>query len=774
MVVASEQHVVGGTVGGSAVGGGAIGGSAMISGTKVDATGTVVGGPGMTAAGAESCQADCLESGMGRVCFEPDPYTATADAQWKYVGAGNGAYDSVQQVAYVGQGSGSWDREEVIAHKGYRCRTMCMTMALCVLFIAACILLIPLFFTKHSKGFDVPLEQDCSRGAHDWHHLWDVAKQNYCCQYQSIGCPDAVATPVKIVHQTHYVTRVHRVPHPVTHYVQVPVKHVVYKHVYTREQPYDCTVGFEDYTHKWTIKHQRYCCFAYEKACMKKVVKHIHNITVVKTKLVPKYIPMKETKEKTLVVPKYVPKIVESKPIHVAVHQPPKIVYRTVNKTQYIKVPVPGKPKVIVQDVPYDVNMAPEVVKVYDHISTEPEYHEHHFDCDAAFNNWYFAWSARKKAWCCSMQERGCPGTWHGHATLHLEAHTSVGHATGRIYDCNAGFSNWLHGWSDSKQHWCCEKEHRGCAPHSCDDDDVSSWSGAKHDWCCSNFQKGCAATTLSALKCHAVCTHSGETATCLNRIHWTKQHVFSGRDNACALSYSQVQVECSVCRACSIEEAGCSVNVQTSAAFDCNAALMNFFRAWSPAKKQWCCTAQGKGCEGNQPPHVDPGFGMVWKHVQVNGYWTWVAAHGSGAPVKLPYDCHAGLANFALGWSSGKRAWCCSNQHLGCGAVASGGAGAAGAAGGATSSVHIVHSSSGGFVHHSGGGFVHHSSGGGFVHHSSGGGFVHHSSGGGFVHSSGGGFVHSSGGGMIHEVHGGEFVHHDGGAHIVHVEHHG
>ena len=111
-------------------------------------------------------------------------------------------------------------------------------------------------------------------------------------------------------------------------------------------------------------------------------------------------------------------------------------------------------------------------------------------------------------------------------------------------------------------------------------------------------------------------------------------------------------------------------------------------------------------------------------------------------------------------------KAWCCSNQHLGCGAVASGGAGAAGAAGGATSSVHIVHSSSGGFVHHSGGGFVHHSSGGGFVHHSSGGGFVHH--------SSGGGFVHSSGGGMIHEVHGGEFVHHDGGAHIVHVEHHG
>ena len=43
---------------------------------------------------------------------------------------------------------------------------------------------------------------------------------------QSVGCPSAVATPVKIVHFTHYVTRVHRVPHPVADYVEVPVPHV--------------------------------------------------------------------------------------------------------------------------------------------------------------------------------------------------------------------------------------------------------------------------------------------------------------------------------------------------------------------------------------------------------------------------------------------------------------------------------------------------------------------------------------------------------------------
>ena len=109
-----------------------------------------------------------------------DPRSMATEGQWKYVGHGNGAYDSapcknlqrclwgnmmgnmgnewkiwlteglqffawkilkdfcfliqaqcpqwlhlppkVQQVAYVGEGVGSWDRAEVTAYKGYRCR----------------------------------------------------------------------------------------------------------------------------------------------------------------------------------------------------------------------------------------------------------------------------------------------------------------------------------------------------------------------------------------------------------------------------------------------------------------------------------------------------------------------------------------------------------------------------------------------------------------------------------------------------------------------------
>lgn len=83
----------------------------------------------------------------------------------------------------------------------------------------------------------------------------------------------------------------------------------------------------------------------------------------------------------------------------------------------------------------------------------------------------------------------------------------------------------------------------------------------------------------------------------------------------------------------------------------------------------------------------MDPGVGMMWKHVQVNGYWTWQAVASGGGFVKLPYDCHAGLTHRSTGWSPGKKTWCCQHKQIGCmdvsaGAAAGAGAAAAGAAG--------------------------------------------------------------------------------------------
>ena len=93
------------------------------------------------------------------------------------------------------------------------------------------------------------------------------------------------------------------------------------------------------------------------------------------------------------------------------------------------------------------------------------------YNCHAGYSNWYFGWSAHKKSWRCDHNSMGCPGTWHG--SYHLETHVThgVGHAQGRIYDCNAGFSNWKQGWSNSKQEWCCTHEKRGCMKYHCDGD---------------------------------------------------------------------------------------------------------------------------------------------------------------------------------------------------------------------------------------------------------------------------------------------------------------
>eukprot|EP00439_Symbiodinium_sp_Y106_P002082 s10189_g1.t1 len=69
---------------------------------------------------------------------------------------------------------------------------------------------------------------------------------------------------------------------------------------------------------------------------------------------------------------------------------------------------------------------------------------------------------------------------------------------------------------------------------------------------------------------------------------------------NGCELAYSKVQVECDICRACSIQDG---------------------VEAWSPEKKHWCCTKQGKGCEGD-PSSVSKSEQFVYVG-ESQGSWT-------------------------------------------------------------------------------------------------------------------------------------------------------
>ena len=92
----------------------------------------------------------------------------------------------------------------------------------------------------------------------------------------------------------------------------------------------------------------------------------------------------------------YVPEPVPSpptyhyKPVAVPVHVPGKVVH----------VPVPMPAKTIYKEIP--------ITKVQHVIQ------KRYYDCVAGIKNWHYGWSKTKKSWCCSHEQRGCPGTWQG------------------------------------------------------------------------------------------------------------------------------------------------------------------------------------------------------------------------------------------------------------------------------------------------------------------------------------------------------------------------
>lgn len=144
------------------------------------------------------------------------------------------------------------------------------------------------------------------------------------------------------------------------------------------------------------------------------------------------------------------------------------------------------------------------------------------FNCNEDYHSWTERWSYRKKLWCCLHHERGCPAGGQVQSTFDCAAgyedsdtwaqekrewccyHASVGCPTSPSakYNCDAGYTNWLHGWSEGKKVWCCFHSGRACSETSndkaydCDagfDNWQVGWSNSKIDFCCQTQQKGCA-----------------------------------------------------------------------------------------------------------------------------------------------------------------------------------------------------------------------------------------------------------------------------------------
>jgi len=147
------------------------------------------------------------------------------------------------------------------------------------------------------------------------------------------------------------------------------------------------------------------------------------------------------------------------------------------------------------------------------------------YDCDAGRWNAQNGWSEEKKAWCCTNQQKGCPGdtvdTGAGAGGVPVPPQTQP--APGQN-DCDEGRWNAQKGWSEEKKAWCCTNQQKGCAGDTVDtgagasgvpvppqiqpapgqyDCDAGRWNAqngwaeGKKAWCCTNQQKGCPGDTV-------------------------------------------------------------------------------------------------------------------------------------------------------------------------------------------------------------------------------------------------------------------------------------
>jgi len=85
------------------------------------------------------------------------------------------------------------------------------------------------------------------------------------------------------------------------------------------------------------------------------------------------------------------------------------------------------------------------------------------YDCDAGRWNAHNGWSVGKQTWCCANQQKGCANDQVVTGGGGGVANPGVGPANPNNYDCDAGRWNANNGWSVDKKAWCCTYQQKGC-----------------------------------------------------------------------------------------------------------------------------------------------------------------------------------------------------------------------------------------------------------------------------------------------------------------------
>jgi len=253
-------------------------------------------------------------------------------------------------------------------------------------------------------------------------------------------------------------------------------------------------------------------------------------------------------------------------------------------------------------------------------------------------------WSTVQQSWCCSKEHIGCSDTTTSTTSTLASLHDSTLQTSHRphhlLHDCYVGYAEWKKEWSEAKQHWCCSHYGRGCDVIKVPDlasTTTSSTITAKpstHQTTSTlatpsthQTTSTLAATTTTTVMvsttsttttattapttttnkgCETECEFQQRTETCGSRIRVGVKTQFLNKKNACTLAHSTVLLQCPACAACTLAAAGCAAPAAAAPgelSYDCNFGFSNWERAWSAAKKVWCCNHKGRGCGTAERP---------------------------------------------------------------------------------------------------------------------------------------------------------------------------
>lgn len=193
-------------------------------------------------------------------------------------------------------------------------------------------------------------------------------------------------------------------------------------------------------------------------------------------------------------------------------------------------------------------------------------------------------------------------------------------------------------------------------------------WPAAKLHWCSQHRHDGSETSVerspSPSAECNTQCLFDTKTATCKFRIQWATDHRFIGQLGSCELAHKFVLGYCPPCANCTLAGAICKPSPTTTLMTTKAAPVVSTSKPPPTTVRSSATTAPSKLFD------CDAGY-LNWANGWSSRKKTWCCAHARKGCVvstsSLPFDCWDGYAHWELGWSDDKKRWCCGKEGLGC-----------------------------------------------------------------------------------------------------------